>query len=68
MDLRELVRRLEKIEEHCQKNKDKDTEDMVGILIDDLIDDSDVEPREENDPEPKSPSVKKNLRGAVKIQ
>ena len=37
MDLRELVRRLEKIEEHCQKNKDKDTEDMVGILIDDLI-------------------------------
>ena len=37
MYLRELVRRLEKIEEHCQKNKDKDTEDMVGILIDDLI-------------------------------
>ena len=38
------------------------------ITDQDLIDDSDVEPREENDPEPKSPSVKKNLRGAVKIQ
>ena len=37
MDLRELVRRLEKIEKHCQENKDKDTESMVGVLIDDLI-------------------------------
>lgn len=37
MDLRELVRRLEKIEKHCQQNKDKDTESMVGVLIDDLI-------------------------------
>ena len=37
MDLRELVRRLEKIEKRCQENKDKDTESMVGVLIDDLI-------------------------------
>ena len=37
MDIRELVERLEKIEKHCQENKDKDTESMVGVLIDDLI-------------------------------
>ena len=39
MNLRELVRRLEKIEEHCQKNNDNDTESMVGVLIEDLIED-----------------------------
>ena len=39
MNLRELVRRLEKIEERCRKNKDFDTESMVGILIEDLIED-----------------------------
>ena len=37
MDLRELVRRLEQIEKHCQESKDSDTESMVGVLIDDLI-------------------------------
>ena len=39
MNLRELVRRLEKIEERCRENKDLDTESMVGILIEDLIED-----------------------------
>ena len=37
MNLRELVRRLEKIEDKAKQNKDKDTESMVGVLIDDLI-------------------------------
>ena len=37
MDIRDLVKRLERIEKHCHKNKDKDTESMVGVLIDDLI-------------------------------
>ena len=39
MNLRELVRRLEKIEERCRENKDFDTESMVGVLIEDLIED-----------------------------
>ena len=37
MNLRELVRRLEKIEDKAKQNKDKDTESMVGVLIEDLI-------------------------------
>ena len=37
MDIRDLVKRLEKIEKHCHENKDKDTESMVGVLIDDVI-------------------------------
>ena len=39
MNLRELVRRLEKIEAKAKQNKDKDTESMVGVLIEDLIED-----------------------------
>ena len=39
MDIRDLVKRLEKIEKHCHENKDKDTESMVGVLIEDLIED-----------------------------
>jgi hypothetical protein len=37
MNLRELVRRLEKIENKLKENKDTDTESMVGVLIEDLI-------------------------------
>tara|TARA_B100001057_G_scaffold122845_1_gene121729 strand:+ start:674 stop:904 length:231 start_codon:yes stop_codon:yes gene_type:complete len=37
MELRELVRRLEKIEKQLKENKDVDTESMVGVLIEDLI-------------------------------
>jgi len=37
MNLRELVRRLEKIESKLKENKDADTESMVGVLIEDLI-------------------------------
>ena len=36
MNLRELVRRLEKIEDKAKQNKDKDTESMVGVLIEDF--------------------------------
>ena len=41
MNLRELVRRLEKIEDKAKQNNDKDTESMVGVLIEDLIEDVD---------------------------
>ena len=39
MNIRELVRRLEKIENRCRKNNDEDTLIMVGRLIEDLIED-----------------------------
>ena len=39
MDIRELVRRLEKIEERLTKKKDEDTLAMVSKLIEDLIED-----------------------------
>ena len=42
MNIRELVRKLEKIEERLSKNKDTDTMEMVSKLIDDLIE-SDME-------------------------
>ena len=37
MNLRELVRRLEKIEDKLEKNDDKDTLEMINKLIEDLI-------------------------------
>ena len=39
MNIRELVRRLEKIENRCRENNDEDTLVMVGRLIEDLIED-----------------------------
>ena len=39
MNLRELVRRLEKIEDKLRKNNDEDTLVMVGKLVEDLIED-----------------------------
>ena len=39
MNIRELVRRLEKIENRCRENNDEDTLIMVGKLIEDLIED-----------------------------
>jgi hypothetical protein len=39
MNIRELVRRLEKIENRCRENNDEDTLIMVGRLIEDLIED-----------------------------
>ena len=39
MNLRDLVRRLEKIEDKLQKNNDEDTLVMVGKLVEDLIED-----------------------------
>ena len=37
MKIRELVKRLEKIEARLQKKKDYDTEQEVGKLIEDII-------------------------------
>jgi len=37
MNLRELVRQLEKIEDNLRKNNDEETLSMVGRLIEDLI-------------------------------
>ncbi len=39
MNLRELVRRLEKIEDKLRELKDEDTLVMVGKLVEDLIED-----------------------------
>jgi bacterioferritin (cytochrome b1) len=39
MNLRDLVRRLEKIEDKLRKNNDEDTLVMVGKLVEDLIED-----------------------------
>ena len=39
MNLRELVRRLEKIEDKLRENNDEDTLVMVGRLVEDLIED-----------------------------
>tara|TARA_B100001113_G_scaffold242393_1_gene199389 strand:- start:272 stop:502 length:231 start_codon:yes stop_codon:yes gene_type:complete len=39
MNIRELVRKLEKIEERLSKKKDTDTMEMVSKLIEDLIED-----------------------------
>ena len=39
MDIRDLVKRLEKIEKHCHENKDEDTLVMVNKLVEDLIED-----------------------------
>ena len=39
MNLRDLVRRLEKIEDKLRELNDKDTLVMVGRLIEDLIED-----------------------------
>ena len=39
MNIRELVRRLEKIENRCRENNDEDKLVMVGRLIEDLIED-----------------------------
>ena len=39
MNIRELVRRLEKIENRCRENNDEDTLVMVGRLNEDLIED-----------------------------
>jgi hypothetical protein len=39
MNLRDLVRRLEKIEDKLRKNNDEDTLVMIGKLIEDLIED-----------------------------
>jgi len=39
MNIRELVRKLEKIEERLIKKKDTDTMEMVSKLIEDLIED-----------------------------
>ena len=39
MNLRELVRRLEKIEDRLRKNNDEDTLAMMNKLIEDLIED-----------------------------
>ena len=39
MEIRDLVRRLEKIENRCRENNDEDTLVMVGRLIEDLIED-----------------------------
>tara|TARA_B100000287_G_C20273873_1_gene639122 strand:- start:56 stop:286 length:231 start_codon:yes stop_codon:yes gene_type:complete len=39
MNIRELVRRLEKIENRCREKNDEDTLIMVGRLIEDLIED-----------------------------
>ena len=39
MNLRELVRRLEKIEDKLRKNNDEDTLVMINKLIEDLIED-----------------------------
>ena len=39
MNLRELVRRLEKIEDKLRENNDEDTLVMVGKLVEDLIED-----------------------------
>ena len=39
MNLRELVRRLEKIEDKLRKNNDEDTLEMINKLIEDLIED-----------------------------
>ena len=39
MNLRELVRRLEKIEDKLRELKDDDTLVMVGKLVEDLIED-----------------------------
>ena len=39
MNIRELVRKSEKIEERLSKKKDTDTMEMVSKLIEDLIED-----------------------------
>jgi len=39
MNIRELVRRLEKIEKRCKENNDEDILVMVSRLIEDLIED-----------------------------
>ena len=39
MNLRDLVRRLEKIEDKLRELKDEDTLVMVGKLVEDLIED-----------------------------
>tara|TARA_R110000744_G_scaffold239401_1_gene356831 strand:+ start:763 stop:993 length:231 start_codon:yes stop_codon:yes gene_type:complete len=39
MNLRDLVRRLEKIEDKLRKNNDEDTLVMVNKLVEDLIED-----------------------------
>ena len=39
MNIRELVRRLEKIEDKLRENNDEDTLVMVGRLVEDLIED-----------------------------
>ena len=39
MNLRDLVRRLEKMEVKLRKNNDEDTLVMVGKLVEDLIED-----------------------------
>jgi|TARA_R100000541_G_scaffold9196_1_gene16743 hypothetical protein len=39
MNLRDLVRRLEKIEDKLRKNNDEDTLVMVNRLVEDLIED-----------------------------
>ena len=39
MNIRELVRRLEKIEDKLRENNDEDTLVMVGKLVEDLIED-----------------------------
>ena len=39
MNLRDLVRRLEKMEVKLRKNNDEDTLVMIGKLIEDLIED-----------------------------